>query len=91
MTMVAADSGQGVMKHQGIMSIKELATYMGKSVGWVYANKDELPHRRIGRLYFFDRGAIDDWLKGDRPVQSDDREAIRTAAKKMTKSIMKKR
>ena len=58
----------GVMRHQGLMSIKELAIYLGRSAGWVYVNKDSLPHRKIGRLYFFDKGAIDEWLRGEKPV-----------------------
>ena len=67
---VEVQENAGVMKHQGLMSIKELAIYLGRSAGWVYVNKDSLPHRKIGRLYFFDKGAVDEWLRGERPVET---------------------
>lgn len=65
---VGVQENVGVMKHQGLMSIKQLGIYLGRSAGWVYVNKDSLPHRKIGRLYFFDKGAVDEWLRGERPV-----------------------
>jgi hypothetical protein len=86
MTMVAAEQSVGVVAHQGLMSIKELAVYLKKSVGWVYVNKDELPHRKIGRIYFFDKGAIDDWFRGDRP----DMTKVKAVGRSVTRSVKKK-
>jgi len=54
-------------------------------------NKDSLPHRKIGRLYFFDKGAVDEWLKGEKPVVPDNREAVRSRAKKITGPRLRKK
>jgi excisionase family DNA binding protein len=49
-----------------VMGVKELAEYMQVSRGWVYQNKLQIPHRRVGNLYFFSKKAVDEWLATDR-------------------------
>lgn len=54
-------------KNPNLMSARELAVYLGKRVEWVYQNKEQIPHRRVGRTYFFHRDRVDEWMRGDWP------------------------
>ncbi len=45
-----------------VMNTKQVAEFMGVSIGWVYKNKNLLPHRRVGSLYFFHKPTIQAWL-----------------------------
>lgn len=59
-----------------VMGVKELATYLKKSRGWVYRNRADLPHRAQGRSIFFHRDAIDRWLmQSEATVQESPAEA----------------
>ena len=54
-----------------VMSVRELANFMGVSTQWVYQNKSKIPHRRVGNLFFFHRDAIREWLSTDVSTEAD--------------------
>ena len=47
--------------------VPQVAEYLGVNATWVYRRlrnpKSNLPYHRIGKLYRFDKEAIDLWLK----------------------------
>jgi hypothetical protein len=45
-----------------VMNTKQVAEFMGVSMGWIYKNMMLLPHRRVGSLYFFHKPTIAQWL-----------------------------
>lgn len=54
------------------MNPKQIAEFMGVSIGWVYKNMMLLPHRRVGSLYFFHKPTIAQWLAdGHVPSESE--------------------
>ncbi len=55
-----------------IMNVKEVAAFMRVSVSWLYRHLDDVPHRQIGNLHFFHRGAIEQYLAGQLTNQSED-------------------
>jgi len=79
------------LKNPNVMTIKEVAAYLGRSAGWVYQNKDGLPHRKIGRLYLFHKEAIDEWIHGERPaVTTIEKRDPKAVAEESVKSKSKK-
>ena len=50
--------------------VSQVARYLGVSMNWVYRRlrnpESDLPYHRIGKLYRFDKEAIDGWLKHQR-------------------------
>lgn len=47
------------------MSVKEAATYLGKSAHWLYQNRErlEIPCTVIGGSLRFERAQLDDWIQ----------------------------
>ena len=79
------------LKNPNVMTIKEVAAYLGRSAGWVYQNKDGLPHRKIGRLYLFHKEAIDEWIHGERPrANTIEKRDPKVVAEESVKSKSKK-
>ena len=78
------------LKNPNVMTIKEVAAYLGRSAGWVYQNKDGLPHRKIGRLYLFHKEAIDEWIHGEWPRASTMKRDPKVVAHESAKSKSKK-
>jgi len=58
--------GLGVLveNDDGLMSLKELAEYLGVSKDWIYQRtaKNEIPFGKVGRFVKFRRSEIDRWL-----------------------------
>ena len=50
------------MKSNDVMTVEDLAVFMGVSPGWVYRHKSKIPNRKVGHLYFFHRPTIERWL-----------------------------
>ena len=46
------------------MSVKEAATYLGKSAHWLYQNRERLqiPCTPVGGTLRFEKSQLDDWL-----------------------------
>jgi excisionase family DNA binding protein len=47
------------------MSVKEAATYLGKSAHWLYQNRERLqiPCSVIGGTLRFEKSRLDDWIE----------------------------
>ena len=47
------------------MSVKEAATYLGKSAHWLYQNRErlEIPCSVIGGSLRFEKAQLDDWIR----------------------------
>jgi excisionase family DNA binding protein len=56
-----------------IMTTKEAAKYLGVHEITIckYAAQGEIPAVRIGRVWRFDKNAIDEWLGGDQTKAED--------------------
>lgn len=45
-----------------VMTVEELANYLKVSTGWVYQNKNQIPHTDIGGYKFY-KASIKKWLE----------------------------
>lgn len=50
-------------KPQPLMSVRDVATYMGRSTKWVYRNALELGGFKIGGPIMFRQADLDRWLE----------------------------
>jgi len=50
-----------------MMSVKEVAVYLGVSVTTIYtmARKSEIPHIKVRGRILFNRSVIEDWTRGE--------------------------
>jgi hypothetical protein len=60
-----ANSGAG----KDVIDARALSEFMGVSHGWVYNNMKNMPHRKVGNLYFFHKPTIVAWLAGNVPSE----------------------
>lgn len=53
-----------VMTDEKLWEAEAVAEYIGKTVGWVYAQcrAGRMPHKRLGRSVRFRKSEIDAWL-----------------------------
>ncbi len=55
-----------------LLSIEDLAEYLGVEKDWVYSHIKEIPHSKVGRFPRFRKAEIDKWLEGNRvPMMPD--------------------
>lgn len=54
------------------LSVAEIAAYLGVSKDTIYAwrEKKGLPAHRIGRFWKFKADEVDEWVRGEGPVDS---------------------
>lgn len=59
--------GAGSQGVSDMMTAKEVADFLGIGINQLYAGaaNDEIPARRIGRRWLFNRAAIVRWLSGN--------------------------
>jgi len=52
------------------MTADEVAEFLGvnRKTVYEYANRGEIPHRRVGKRLLFSRGALVAWLAGGNPA-----------------------
>ena len=53
------------------MSVKEAATYLGKSPHWLYQNRERLqiPCTAVGGTLRFEKSKLDDWISNRAQIQ----------------------
>jgi excisionase family DNA binding protein len=53
------------------MSVKEAATYLGKSPHWLYQNRERLqiPCTVVGGTLRFEKSRMDDWISSHSQIQ----------------------
>jgi excisionase family DNA binding protein len=53
------------------MSVKEAATYLGKSAHWLYQNRERLqiPCTSVGGTLRFEKSRLDDWIFSRSQIQ----------------------
>ncbi len=53
------------------MSVKEAATYLGKSPHWLYQNRERLqiPCTAVGGTLRFEKTKLDDWISNRSQIQ----------------------
>ena len=53
------------------MSVKEAATYLGKSAHWLYQNRERLqiPCTPVGGTLRFEKSRLDDWISNRSQIQ----------------------
>ena len=53
------------------MSVKEAATYLGKSPHWLYQNRERLqiPCTAVGGTLRFEKSRIDEWISSRSQIQ----------------------
>lgn len=53
------------------MSVKEAATYLGKSAHWLYQNRERLqiPCTSVGGTLRFEKSRLDDWISNRSQIQ----------------------
>jgi len=53
------------------MSVKEAATYLGKSPHWLYQNRERLqiPCTAVGGTLRFEKSRMDDWISSRSQIQ----------------------
>ena len=53
------------------MSVKEAATYLGKSPHWVYQNRERLqiPCTAVGGTLRFEKSRLNDWISNRSQIQ----------------------
>ncbi len=50
-----------------LLSVEDLAEYLGVEKDWVYSHIKEIPHFKVGRFPRFRRKDVDRWLESNKP------------------------
>jgi excisionase family DNA binding protein len=74
MTMTGEGVGSKVMMGDRWLSVDEIADHLGVKRDTVYKwiSERQMPGHKIGRLWKFDKTAVDEWVRSGGASDSDD-------------------
>lgn len=55
-----------LLSFEPLLTVQDLATYLGVPKSWIYENNHEIPHMKIRREYRYRASEVNAWLETTR-------------------------